>query len=160
MSMKVDLRNMLRNAAECCTDQPYQFMLHHVGNHLDDLAAGKGTLEEFCDLYCITVGKPAVAKSENPDTDDRKVCPSCNAVFWGPRCVCCGTLNKENDTQPKPPMKIGQRVQYNQPASDHHKQWGTVESFDGKAYTVLMDYKPNDMPLRCTAPRDKFVTTG
>lgn len=62
--MKVDVRNMLRQAAEILGKRRlaerermfvgmYQFSLNELSQHLEDLASGQVTLDEFCEHYCL-----------------------------------------------------------------------------------------------------------
>lgn len=56
--MKVNVRNMLRQAADTIEHRKpdrgaYAFMLEQFADHLDDLCNGKHTWEEFADFYCL-----------------------------------------------------------------------------------------------------------
>ncbi len=50
---RVDLCNMIRNAAPHCKDRAYRFMLQEVVRHITEVREGKETLEEFCKFYCL-----------------------------------------------------------------------------------------------------------
>lgn len=56
--MRVSLTGLLRSARALIRDDEdrgaYAFMLGELVDHIEDVRAGRHTLEEFADFYCMT----------------------------------------------------------------------------------------------------------
>jgi hypothetical protein len=55
--MKCDLSHLLRQASEAINPRKdrgaYAYMLNEVADHIDEVKAGKHTLDEFADFYLV-----------------------------------------------------------------------------------------------------------
>ncbi len=60
--MKVNLAGLLTQAAQCIDPEKdthaYAHMLEEVARHIRDVRAGKHTLDEFADAYCLRPDQP------------------------------------------------------------------------------------------------------
>lgn len=61
--MKVNITGMLRGALRAMDPErdegAYAFMVEELIDHIEDVRAGKHTLEEFADFYCMAPKVPA-----------------------------------------------------------------------------------------------------
>ena len=55
--MRVNITGVLRQAAACIDPEKdtgaYAYMLGEIAGHVEDVRAGRHTLEEFADAYCM-----------------------------------------------------------------------------------------------------------
>ena len=61
--MKIDLANLLRNAATTINPRKdhggYTYMLGEIADHIDDVRAGRHSVAEFADYYGLAPLTPA-----------------------------------------------------------------------------------------------------